>query len=105
LDYWEKVNLVHHPHWEGFLESIPKEAPIFLFSKFATQSFWQANYTPDCYLIFGCETKGLPSWIREKHADRLYGIPMQPDSVRSLNLSTAAGVVLYEALRQIKAFQ
>ena len=51
-------------------------------------------------LVFGNESDGLPDRIREKHADRLYHIPIR-DSVRSLNLATAVGIVVYEALRQV----
>ena len=55
----------------------------------------------DC-LLFGCESIGLPTEVREKYAGRLLGIPMPTAKVRSLNLATAAGVVLYEALRQLR---
>ena len=55
----------------------------------------------DC-LLFGCESIGLPAAVREKYAGRVLGIPMPTGKVRSLNLATAAGVVLYEALRQLR---
>jgi len=100
LDYWERVNWTHHETWDVFLESIPSDAPLFFFSKKVKRSFWEATFPAESYLIFGCETKGLPDRILERHAGRLYSIPMEPESVRSLNLSTAVGVVLYEALRQ-----
>ena len=100
LDYWERVNWKHHSTWDAFLKTVPSEAPLFFFSKKGTRSFWQATFPPESYLIFGSETKGLPVRILEQYDDRVYRIPMEPDSVRSLNLSTAVGIVLYEALRQ-----
>src|SRR4029077_5508271 len=100
LDYWAKLKLVKHTDWENFLASIPDYAPLFLFSKWAKKHLWDANFKPEGYLIFGCETSGLPEPIRQTYADRLYRIPMEDDSVRSLNLSTAVSIVLYEALRQ-----
>ncbi len=100
LDYWEKLQLFQHPTWEAFETTLPASPPLFLFSKFGKKDFWDADFTSDSRLVFGCETKGLPVAIRDKYADRLYRIPMQEGSVRSLNLSTAVSIVLYEALRQ-----
>jgi len=100
LDYWEKVPLIQHATWDAFLAAIPASAALYFFSKKAKAPFWKADFKPDSYLIFGCETKGLPDPIMMRYADRLWTIPMQPESVRSLNLSVSVGVVLYEALRQ-----
>jgi tRNA (cytidine/uridine-2'-O-)-methyltransferase len=100
LDYWEKVKLVKHKDWETFSGSLDPEASLYFFSKKAPRGFWQATFAPQSYLIFGCETRGLPESFHERYKDRLYRIPMLADSVRSLNLSTSVGVVLYEALRQ-----
>jgi len=100
LDYWEKVNPRIHPDWDTFLSAIPAGAPLYFFSKKGTRDFWKATFHPESYLIFGCETQGLPSEFHERYADRMYRIPMLEDGVRSLNLSTAAGIALYEALRQ-----
>jgi tRNA (cytidine/uridine-2'-O-)-methyltransferase len=100
LDYWEKVKLVKHKDWEAFLASLPDNAKLYFFSKKATQPFWSATFVPESYLIFGCETQGLPDSFQKRYEDYMYRIPMVPGSVRSLNLSTSAGVVLYEALRQ-----
>jgi tRNA (cytidine/uridine-2'-O-)-methyltransferase len=103
LDYWEKVQLLQHVDWEAFLAQLPPDAPLYFFSKKVSRPFWDAEFKPDSYLIFGCETKGLPDALMTRYADRSWTIPMQPDSVRSLNLSVSAGVVLYEALRQTRA--
>jgi tRNA (cytidine/uridine-2'-O-)-methyltransferase len=103
LDYWEKVQLVKHKNWDEFSKSLPPGASLYFFSKKAKRDYWEATFTPESYLIFGCETSGLPGAFHERYADRFYRIPMVPGSVRSLNLSTSAGVVLYEALRQTGA--
>ena len=100
LDYWEKVQIIKHADWDAFLKSLPPEAPLYFFSKKAEKGYWSATFTPESYLIFGCETTGLPSIFQTLYKDRLYKIPMIAGSVRSLNLSTSVGVVLYEALRQ-----
>jgi len=103
LDYWEKVMLVTHSNWEAFLKTLTPKAPLYFFSKKAKRDYWSATFAPESYLIFGCETSGLPSSFQTLYENQLYRIPMVPDSVRSLNLSTSVGVVLYEALRQTGA--
>ena len=73
---------------------------IWLVDNPAPTTYTNVKYrTGDC-LVFGSESKGLPAGIREKFTNRLIGIPMPNEHVRSLNLATAAGIVLYEALRQ-----
>ena len=67
----------------------------------ADQPYTRADFRDGDCLLFGSETKGLPPGVRERFADRLLGIPMPTGKVRSLNLATACGVVVYEALRQV----
>jgi tRNA (cytidine/uridine-2'-O-)-methyltransferase len=100
LDYWSRVPWQQHREWSDFLAFAGEDAPLFFFSKKGKRSFWQATFPRESYLIFGCETKGLPDRLLEPNEDRVYAVPMEADSVRSLNLSTAVGIVLYEALRQ-----
>ena|ERR1035437_4193844 len=100
LDYWEKVSILRHRDWEAFLKELSPDAALFFFSKTAKRDFWEATFQPESYLIFGCETSGLPKPFHQRYERQFYRIPMAPDSVRSLNLSTSVGVVLYEALRQ-----
>ena len=100
LDYWENVKVVKHKDWEAFLGALPANAFLAFFSKKAKRDLWSATFRPESYLIFGCETTGLPSSFQKRYENDLYRIPMVPGSVRSLNLSTSVGVVLYEALRQ-----
>src|SRR5689334_2484220 len=89
LDYWSKLKLIKHPTWEAFEASLPADAALFLFSKWGKQDYWDATYAAESYLVFGCETSGLPEALRKRYADRLYRIPMEKGSVRSLNLSSA----------------
>ncbi len=100
LDYWDKLHLVQHASWDAFEASLSPDAALFFFSKWGKKNFWDVAYSPEAYLIFGCETSGLPEAVRQRYADRLVRIPQQENSVRSLNLSTAVGIALYEALRQ-----
>ena len=100
LDYWPKLKLVRHESFEAFLDSLPRRASLLFFSARAKTSFWDAPYEGGSYLIFGRESTGLPDAVLKRFADRLYQIPVGPD-VRSLNLSTAAAVALYEGLRQV----
>lgn len=100
LDYWPKLQLSHHADWKAFQKSIPADSELFLFSKKGKNNFWKATFSVKSYLIFGCETRGLPPSICDIYAEQIYRIPMVEEAVRSLNLSTAVGIVLYEALRQ-----
>jgi tRNA (cytidine/uridine-2'-O-)-methyltransferase len=100
LDYWEFVDLRIHASWEVFLSQIEARHLLF-FSKRATQSYTQARYREDDFLVFGPETRGLPQQFLTTNPDRSYCIPMMGTGVRSLNLSNAVSIVLYEALRQL----
>jgi len=98
LDYWDAVDLWVHPGWQAFRTAIARERCLY-FSSHGERSFWEAPFAAGSCLVFGNETIGMPERIREKHPERIYRIPMSP-AVRSLNLATAVGIVLYEALRQ-----
>jgi tRNA (cytidine/uridine-2'-O-)-methyltransferase len=99
LDYWHEVDLWVHPSWRDFREAVARERCLY-FSAHGRRSYLEAPYAPNSVLVFGNETVGLPERIREKHPDRVYRIPMR-SAVRSLNLATAVGIVLYEALRTV----
>jgi tRNA (cytidine/uridine-2'-O-)-methyltransferase len=98
LDYWPKLKLVRHDDFDAFLGTLPPEPSLLVFSTKADRSFRQAPYRADSCLLFGSESRGLPEDIRRRFAESLYRIPVGPE-VRSLNLSTAAAVAVYEALR------
>lgn len=99
LDYWPKLDLRVHEDFRACQESLPAGTELFFFSAEAPRLFWDAPFTPGCALVFGKESTGLPADLRERHRDRLYRVPHSKE-IRSLNLSTAAGIVLYEAARK-----
>jgi tRNA (cytidine/uridine-2'-O-)-methyltransferase len=98
LDYWDAVDLWVHPHWRAFREAMARERCLY-FSAKATQSFWEAPIGPTSCLVFGNEEEGMPDRILEKYPERGFRIPMT-GAVRSLNLATAVGIVLFEGLRR-----
>ncbi|HLB55537.1 MAG TPA: tRNA (cytidine(34)-2'-O)-methyltransferase [Gemmatimonadales bacterium] len=100
LDYWHAVDLWIHPDWREFRDAIARERCLY-FSAKAERPIGEARFRPNSVLVFGSETDGMPDRILEKHPDQCFTIPMQSGKVRSLNLATAAGIVLYEALRQV----
>jgi len=99
LDYWQSVDLWVHPDWFAFRDAMSRDRCLY-FSARATRSFWDAPYQPTGCLVFGNETDGMPDRILDKHPDRCFRIPMT-GPVRSLNLATAVGIVVYEALRRL----
>lgn len=101
LDYWKDVDLRIWENLDAFLAAAPPDRTWFLTTKGRTDH-WEAAFQPGDYLVFGCETRGLPESVLASRHDRLLRIPMKPSSTRSLNLATAAAVVLYEAWRQLR---
>ncbi|MDZ4673920.1 MAG: tRNA (cytidine(34)-2'-O)-methyltransferase [Gemmatimonadota bacterium] len=100
LDYWDAVDLWLHPGWRAFREAMSRDRCLY-FSAKATRPFWEAEFKPNSCLLFGNEVDGMPERILGKHPEESFRIPMT-DAVRSLNLATAAGIVLYEGLRQLQ---
>lgn len=99
LDYWPHVSLHAHDSWEEF--SASHTGPIWLVSTRGERSYTDVCLSSEDALCFGSETGGLPPDFYTRYKDRLIAIPM-PGPVRSLNLATAAAIVLYESLRQQK---
>ncbi len=102
LDYWPHVDLWVHDNWFAFRDAISRER-CFYFSARAERPFWEAPFQANSCLVFGNETAGMPERILDKHPERCFTIPMPGGKVRSLNLATATGIVLYEAMRQLGA--
>ena len=102
LDYWQFVDLRVHKSWNEFLAAASvKQNQLLYFSKRALRSYTRARYQEDHYLVFGPETRGLPQYLLDANSDYSYRIPMAGEGVRSLNLSNAVSIVLYEGLRQL----
>ena len=99
LDYWDSVDVRVHASVEHFLDDQPPPS-MYFFSTGAKKSYLEADYKPGDLLVFGSETQGLPQALLDQYPEQVYGIPMQIEHVRSLNLANTASIVLYEALRQ-----
>ena len=100
LDYWEFVDLHVHQSWQHFLDAAAPRSLLF-FSKRATKSYSAVRYDESDFLVFGPETRGLPQAFIDSDPERVLRIPMMGTGVRSLNLSNAVSIVLYEGLRQL----
>jgi tRNA (cytidine/uridine-2'-O-)-methyltransferase len=100
LDYWAEVDLKVWEGWEAFVEGSGAPAGgLFLLSTKGGKSYWDRDFTEEeVWLVFGPETRGLPDGMLAENAERVLRIPMV--GTRSLNLATAAAIVLYEAVRQ-----
>lgn len=101
LDYWDAVTITRHAGLEAFFRVIPAERCYF-FSTRGRKSHLDAVIRPGDALVFGCESRGLPDALLDAHPDAVLGIPMRTENVRSLNLSSAVAVALYEALRRMQ---
>jgi tRNA (cytidine/uridine-2'-O-)-methyltransferase len=100
LDYWNSVVMSVHPSFDDFVRSAAP-ARFFLFTTKASRSHSSVTYQPGDALVFGSETHGLPDSLLDRHPEQIIGIPIRTDHVRSLNLSSAVAIAVYEALRQI----
>jgi tRNA (cytidine/uridine-2'-O-)-methyltransferase len=99
LDYWEHVRPVLWDDWDQLDAALP--ARPWLFTPEATASLWEIEIAAPAILVFGRESSGLPSRLRERHPDRLVRIPTAPGAVRSLNLSSCVAVAAFEAGRRL----
>lgn len=100
LDYWADVKLKVWKSLADLQAAVAPEARFWFLSTKARQSPWCVRFQPGDYLVFGRETKGLPEEIIRDAGEHALRIPMTPGGTRSLNLSTAVAIVLYEAVRQ-----
>ena len=97
MDYWKDLDVTTYINYEDFLEKNPG-AKIYMASTKAPNLYTEVDYEPDCYLMFGKESAGIPEEILVENEDHCVRIPMWGE-IRSLNLSNSVAVVLYEALR------
>lgn len=102
LDYWEHVDPRVWPSWDAFEKELPALGDPYFFSAKAKRLFWDVplGESPDVVLIFGGETDGLPQELHESYRYRFVGMPILSPRVRSLNLSSAVALAVYEVIRQ-----
>lgn len=98
MDYWPQLDVIRYINYQDFLEKNPG-AKIYMATTKARKVYTEVSYEPDCYIMFGKESAGIPEEILKEHPDTAVRIPMMGD-IRSLNLGNSAAIVLYEALRQ-----
>lgn len=98
LDYWHMVEVIYYDDLKDFFEK-NKDKNLNFITKKASKIYDQIDFTGEIFLVFGKETAGLPEDILRDHWDKCYRIPMKEDA-RSLNLSNAVAILLYEACRQ-----
>ena len=98
MDYWPQLDVTTYVNYEDFLQRNPG-AKIYMATTKAKKIYSEASYEPDCYIMFGKESAGIPEEILVEHPEECVRIPMIGET-RSLNLSNSVAIVLYEALRQ-----
>jgi tRNA (cytidine/uridine-2'-O-)-methyltransferase len=103
MDYWPRLKLTVHDDSTAFFDFANRDgSATWLFTTKGTKSLWQTNFADGDFLAFGSETAGISTDILSAHPDRTIRIP-QAQQERCLNLSTAAGIALFEALRQVQS--
>lgn len=98
MDYWPQLDVTTYVNYEDFLKKNPGACPYMATTK-GPRVYTEAQFEPDCYIMFGKESAGIPEEILLENQERAIRIPMLGDT-RSLNLSNSVAIVLYEALRQ-----
>ena len=98
MDYWEHLDVTRYINYEDFLAKNPG-AKIYMASTKAPRCYTEVQYEPDCFIMFGKESAGIPEEILLENQETAVRIPMMSE-IRSLNLGNSVEIVLYEALRQ-----
>ena len=103
LDYWQLLNYEVVEDWNALIEKLGPNRRFWYFTKFAKKLVWDVEFQQGDVLVFGSESKGLPTEIREGNPENCLKLPMN-EEVRSLNLASAATAIIYEAVRQTGTF-
>ena len=98
MDYWKDLDVTTYIDYQDFLDKNPG-AKIYMATTKAQKTYTEVSYEPDCYIMFGKESAGIPEEILVENEENCVRIPMIGD-IRSLNLGNSVAVILYEALRQ-----
>lgn len=101
MDYWHELDVQHHADWPAFRDGVKPRRSWLLTTK-AERTIWDADFAEGDALVFGNEGHGAPDWLHDELEPTRITIPQFADGLRSLNLSTAAAVTVYEALRQLR---
>lgn len=101
LDYWNEVEINYHMNLDALYETLRSSRFLYFTTK-AERAYTSFEYAPGDCLVFGSETRGLPEELLRANWEHSLTIPMSNRKVRSLNLATSVGIVLYEALRQLR---
>ena len=101
MDYWKSLNVHEHADWPAFRASPHAPRRLWLFTTKAKKNFWEVSFADGDGLVFGNESSGAPEWLHQELTETRVTIPHFNAELRSLNLSTAAGVACYEAMRQL----
>lgn len=101
LDYWSEVRVTLWESFAALRAAQPGDPRFWLLTTKCTRAYWDVTFADGDFLVFGRETKGLPEALLVAHPEATLSIPMS-NATRSLNLATAAGIVLYEAVRQLR---
>lgn len=102
MDYWRALDVHEHADWRAFRASPVAPKRLWLFTTKTERGFWDVRFADGDGLVFGSESSGAPEWLHEELYETRVTIPHANPELRSLNLSTAAGVATYEALRQLR---
>ena len=98
MDYWSELDVTTYVNWEDFCEKNPG-AKMYMATTKGRHVYPEVSYEPDCYIMFGPESRGIPEEILVENQENCVRIPMWGET-RSLNLSNSVAIILYEALRQ-----
>ena len=98
MDYWKDLDVTTYVNWDDFCEKNPN-AKIYMATTKGRHVYSDVSYEPDCFIMFGKESAGIPEEILVEYEHTAIRIPMNQD-IRSLNLSNSVAIILYEALRQ-----
>lgn len=99
-DYWKHVELSQYDSWRHFLDDRkPPRDQLYFFEEHGRENLYAPTYHADGYLVFGCESAGLPRSVLDGMDDRTFHLPMRSPLVRSLNLANVATAVVYQAMR------
>ena len=100
LDYWEHIDWKYFPDKNQYFDSMTKTKSFHLLTTKSKNSYTTRTFKKDDYIVFGSETKGIDENFLNLHWNETCTIPMENKNIRSLNLATSVGIVLYEAIRQ-----